>query len=108
MTFVDRARAYARGPAAGCRPRTSGSSPRSRAGFGRRRPLVWNWTESEHSDGRTRFVHAQGRRGRRAGGLDWYFDGGAQPPEFCAKLLLPGLGLDASPSIGFRLAWDLR
>ena len=75
-------------------------------GFERRRPLVWNWTESEHSDGRTRFVMLKGGSDHRSEGSDWYFDGGAQHPTFAAKYLLPGLGIDASPSIGFRVCWD--
>ncbi|MDO9395135.1 MAG: SUMF1/EgtB/PvdO family nonheme iron enzyme, partial [Herbiconiux sp.] len=72
-------------------------------GFTRRTPEVWNWTESEHSDGRTRFVMLKGGSAHRSDGSDWYFDGGVKPAEFSAKLLLPGLGQDASPSIGFRI-----
>ncbi|MFJ4998779.1 SUMF1/EgtB/PvdO family nonheme iron enzyme [Microbacterium sp. NPDC088619] len=75
-------------------------------GFLRRAPAVWNWTESEHSDGRTRFVMLKGGSDHRSEGSDWYFDGGVRPPEFSAKLLLPGLGHDASPSIGFRICWE--
>lgn len=75
-------------------------------GFARRAPLVWNWTESEHSDGRTRFVMLKGGSAYRAEGSDWYFDGGPQAPEFSAKYLLPGLRVDASPSIGFRVCWE--
>ncbi|KAD4059901.1 SUMF1/EgtB/PvdO family nonheme iron enzyme [Arthrobacter yangruifuii] len=75
-------------------------------GFVRRTPEVWNWTESEHSDGRTRFVMLKGGSAHRSEGSNWYFDGGVQPPEFSAKLLLPGLGLDASTSIGFRICRD--
>ncbi|MBT2484716.1 MULTISPECIES: SUMF1/EgtB/PvdO family nonheme iron enzyme [unclassified Microbacterium] len=72
-------------------------------GFVRRTPEVWNWTDSEHSDGRTRFVMLKGGSAHRSEGSDWYFDGGAKPADFTAKLLLPGLGQDASPSIGFRI-----
>jgi formylglycine-generating enzyme required for sulfatase activity len=75
-------------------------------GFHRRAPVVWNWTESEHSDGRTRFVMLKGGSEHLAEDSDWYFDGGVQHPEFSAKLLLPGLGVDASPSIGFRVCWE--
>ncbi|MDK1326468.1 SUMF1/EgtB/PvdO family nonheme iron enzyme [Arthrobacter sp. zg-Y1143] len=75
-------------------------------GFRRRTPEVWNWTESEHSDGRTRFVMLKGGSAHRSRGSNWYFDGGLQPPEFTAKLLLPGLELDASASIGFRICRD--
>jgi hypothetical protein len=75
--------------------------------FRRAVPEVWNWTESEHSDGVTRFVMLKGGAAHRAAASEWYFDGGVRPPEFTAKLLLPGLGLERSSWIGFRLAWDL-
>ena len=70
-------------------------------------PLVWNLTESEHTDGRTRFCIVKGGSGFRPDGSNWYFDGGARPPEFSAKLLLAGSGVNRSPSIGFRVACDL-
>ena len=35
----------------------------------RAEPLVWNWTESEHSDGRTRFAILKGGSDWKAGGL---------------------------------------
>lgn len=76
-------------------------------GFARRVPEVWNWTESEHSDGRTRFVMLKGGSAHRSAGSDWYFDAGVQPGEFSAKLLLAGLGQDASSSIGFRVCWEV-
>jgi formylglycine-generating enzyme required for sulfatase activity len=72
----------------------------------RAEPLVWNWTESEHSDGRTRFAILKGGSAFRAEGSDWYVDGGPQPPEFSLKYLLAG-PLQRSPRIGFRLAVDL-
>lgn len=73
----------------------------------RREPLVWNWTESEHTDGRTRFAILKGGAAFRATGSDWYLDGGPQEPEVSVKLLLMGAGLTRSPSIGFRCAADL-
>ncbi|MEO3820303.1 SUMF1/EgtB/PvdO family nonheme iron enzyme [Plantactinospora sp. B24E8] len=73
----------------------------------RAEPLVWNLTESEHTDGRTRFVILKGGAAYRAEGSDWYFDGGPQPPEMSIKLLSLGAGLTRSPSIGFRCAVDL-
>jgi hypothetical protein len=76
-------------------------------GFVRLEPAVWNWTESEHRDGVTRFVQLTGGSRHVSTGSDWYFDGGLREPGFIAKYLLQGFGLDASPSIGFRLAWDL-
>jgi hypothetical protein len=75
-------------------------------GFDRRTPEVWSWTESEHSDGRTRFAMLKGGSAYRAEGSEWYFDGGVRSPEVSAKLLVPGLGLARSSSIGFRCAWD--
>jgi formylglycine-generating enzyme required for sulfatase activity len=79
------------------------------AGLLRRgQPLVWNLTESEHADGRTRFVILKGGASFRADGSDWYFDGGPQPPQASVKLLLLGAGLTRSASIGFRCAADLR
>lgn len=71
----------------------------------RREPSVWNWTESEHSDGRSRYVMLKGGSHYRAEGSEWYFDGGEQPVEFTGKLLLPGLGQARSSSIGFRCCW---
>ncbi|MGO4690804.1 SUMF1/EgtB/PvdO family nonheme iron enzyme [Glaciibacter sp. 2TAF33] len=74
--------------------------------FRRGSPLVWNWTESEHSDGITRFVMLKGGSAHASVGSDWYVDGGARAPEFSLKYLLAGLGVERSTSIGFRLAWD--
>lgn len=76
-------------------------------GFARSEPAVWNWTESEHSDGITRFVMLKGGSDHVASGSDWYTDGGRRDASFSLKFLLPGLGVERSSSIGFRLAWDL-
>jgi len=70
-------------------------------------PLVWNLTESEHTDGRTRFCILKGGSAYRNEGSDWYFDGGPQPPDVSAKFLIAGAGVGRSPSIGFRCAVDL-
>ena len=75
--------------------------------FIRLSPLVWNWTESEHSDGITRFVMLKGGGSNQPDESDWYFDGGPREPEFTAKFLLPGQGLDRSTNIGFRVCWDV-
>lgn len=77
-------------------------------GFDRALPQVWNWTESEHSDGRTRFVMLKGGAEYRADGSDWYVEGGVLPAEFSLKYLYPGGGLARSSSIGFRVAWDVE
>ena len=73
----------------------------------RAEPLVWNWTESEHSDGRTRFAILKGGSSWVAEGSDWYVDGGPREPCYSLKLLLLGAGLARSARIGFRLAVDL-
>ena len=69
-------------------------------------PLVWNWTESEHTDGRTRFAILKGGAAFCAEGSDWYVDGGPQAPDYSLQLLLAG-PLQRSSRIGFRLAVDL-
>jgi hypothetical protein len=68
-------------------------------------PRIWNWTESEHRDGRTRFAILKGGSGFRADGSDWYVDGGERDPSYSLQLLLTGVA--ASPWIGFRVAVDL-
>jgi sulfatase modifying factor 1 len=76
--------------------------------LGRLEPLVWNWTESEHSDGRTRFAILKGGSDwLLPEGSDWYVDGGPQDARYSLKLLLLGAGMARSPRIGFRLAVDL-
>lgn len=76
-------------------------------GFARGEPAVWNWTESEHSDGRTRFVMLKGGSDYVARGSDWYVEGGRRDPDHSVKLLLPGLGQARGATVGFRCAWDL-
>jgi formylglycine-generating enzyme required for sulfatase activity len=70
-------------------------------------PLVWNWTESEHTDGRTRFAILKGGASWVPEGSEWYVDGGPQEPRYSLKLLLLGGGQARSSRIGFRLAVDL-
>jgi formylglycine-generating enzyme required for sulfatase activity len=67
---------------------------------------VWEWTESERSDGRTRFCILKGGCFYRARGSVWYADGGPQPSDFAAKFLLMWAGLDRCGTIGFRCAKD--
>jgi sulfatase-modifying factor enzyme 1 len=74
----------------------------------RAEPLAWNWTESEHTDGRTRFAILKGGSAWQAQGSDWYVDGGPCDPRYSLKLLLPGAGLGRSTRIGFRLAVDVE
>ncbi len=68
---------------------------------------VWNWTEPEMSDGRTRFCMVKGGCDGAPGGSDWYADGGRKDAEFSAKVLLLWPGLDRTATIGFRTAVDL-
>ncbi|WP_326834662.1 SUMF1/EgtB/PvdO family nonheme iron enzyme [Amycolatopsis rhabdoformis] len=77
-------------------------------GLRRGEPAVWNWTESEHSDGRTRFVMLKGGSDFRAEGSEWYIEGGRHAPDVSVKLLLPGLGLARAATVGFRCAWEVR
>jgi formylglycine-generating enzyme required for sulfatase activity len=68
---------------------------------------VWELTESEYSDGRTRFCILKGGSFYKAHGSDWYFDGGILPVNFFAKQLLMYPGLDRCATVGFRCAVDL-
>jgi formylglycine-generating enzyme required for sulfatase activity len=75
--------------------------------FARGTPLVWNWTESEHTDGRTRFTILKGGSHARLEGSEWYTDGGPQPPDLSLKYLRAGPPIERSSAIGFRCAVDL-
>jgi len=68
---------------------------------------TWEWTESEHSDGRTRFCILRGGSHYAAKGSQWYADGGPKPANFAAKFLLMWPGLDRCATIGFRCAVSL-
>ncbi len=107
MVDLDDARAYAAWAGARLPTEFEWQVAAAAPGFTRATPLVWNWTESEHTDGVTRFVMLKGGSDHGTTGSDWYVDGGQKDPSFSLKFLLPGLGMDRSPSIGFRLAWDL-
>jgi len=69
---------------------------------------VWEWTESERTDGRTRFCLLKGGSFYTAKGSNWYFDGGPQTNQYSAKFLLLWPGLDRCATIGFRCVLDLR
>ena len=68
---------------------------------------VWHWTESERTDGRTRFCIIRGGSWFAAQGSGWYVDGGPLPVNFATKFLLMWPGLDRCSTIGFRCAADL-
>jgi len=110
VTGIDLAEARAYAAAVGARlPTEDEWQLAAEAGLLERlEPLVWNWTESEHRDGRTRFAILKGGSAWRAKGSDWYVDGGPQEPSYSLKLLLLGAGLARSSRIGFRLAVDLE
>ncbi len=73
----------------------------------RAEPLVWNLTESEHIDGRSRFHILKGGCAPLPAPSDWYIEGGPMPASRSVKLLQCGAGLNRSPRIGFRCAVDL-
>jgi sulfatase modifying factor 1 len=110
VTFVDLddARAYARWRGGRLPDEDEWQVAGARGLLERARPLVWNLTESEHRDGRVRFVIVKGGSDYLAEGSDWYFEGGEQAPDFSAKLVLPGAGLARSSQIGFRCARELE
>lgn len=68
---------------------------------------VWEMTESERSDGQTRFMLLKGGSFYRALGSEWYTDGGPQPNALSAKMILSWPGLDRCATIGFRCVVDL-
>jgi hypothetical protein len=76
------------------------------AWYGQRR--VWNWTESERTDGRTRFCILKGGTEFQVQGSEWYADSGLQLPQFSAKFLLMWSGLSRCATIGFRCVVDLE
>lgn len=69
---------------------------------------TWELTDSEYSDGRTRFIMLKGGSCYKAQGSVWYTDGGPQKNNFVAKMLLMWPGLDRCSTIGFRCAADLQ
>ena len=73
----------------------------------RTEPLVWELTESEHCDGRSRFHILKGGSAPLASPSDWYVESGPRAPDYAVKLLQCGAGLNRSPRIGFRCAADL-
>jgi formylglycine-generating enzyme required for sulfatase activity len=71
--------------------------------------VVWQWTESEHHDGHTRYSMLRGGSAYRLanGASSWYFEHGPQPVDHACKLLLVSPAADRFSSVGFRCAVDL-
>jgi formylglycine-generating enzyme required for sulfatase activity len=68
---------------------------------------TWEWTESERTDGRTRFAILRGGSWYDPKGSYWYMDGGPRPVNFAAKFLMMWPGLDRCGTVGFRCVLDL-
>lgn len=67
---------------------------------------VWQWTESEQSDGHTRSCIIRGGSWFAAQGSLWYVAGGPQPLDTHTRFLLLYPGLDRCATIGFRCVRD--
>ena len=104
---LDDARAYARWRGARLPTEDEWQAAAGLAGWSRREPLVWQWTESEHRDGRTRWVVLKGGSWFSADGSEWYVDGGPRDPSWSVRFLLTQAGTGRSECIGFRCAVDV-
>jgi gamma-glutamyl hercynylcysteine S-oxide synthase len=67
---------------------------------------VWEWTESERDDGRTRYAILKGGSFAHVAGSPWYTASGAQPCDVHEKMLLMYPGLDRCETVGFRCVID--
>ncbi|MEM7129764.1 MAG: SUMF1/EgtB/PvdO family nonheme iron enzyme [Chloroflexota bacterium] len=68
---------------------------------------VWEWTESERTDGHTRYAIIRGGSYLKVEGSIWYNASGAQPNDCHEKILLMYPGLDRCSTIGFRCVKDV-
>ena len=68
---------------------------------------TWELTESERTDGRTRFVVLKGGSNFKTQSSVWYADGGPGTNQWAAKYILYYPGLSRSSQIGFRCVVDL-
>jgi hypothetical protein len=69
---------------------------------------AWELTESEYTDGHTRFVMLRGGIYLPPGESEWFVARGLRPNDSHAKYLLLSDGLDRSDTISFRTAVDLE
>lgn len=67
----------------------------------RSRPQLWELTESEHNDGRSRFHILKGGCEPLPSPSDWYVESGLRAPDYAVKLLQCGAGLNRSPISAF-------
>ncbi len=68
---------------------------------------TWDMTESERTDGHTRYQILKGGSFYEVKNSHWLFDTGAQPADWGAKHILLCDGWDRCATIGFRCAVDL-
>lgn len=109
VTHVDLAdaRAYAAWRGARLPTEDEWQAAAGQSGWRRAQRAVWEWTESEHRDGRTRWVVLKGGSWYAAQGSDWYVEGGVHEPAWSLRYLLTQAGTSRSECIGFRCAVDL-
>jgi gamma-glutamyl hercynylcysteine S-oxide synthase len=67
---------------------------------------TWELTESEHTDGHTRFVMLRGGVFLPQGESEWLVARGARPNDYHAKYILLSDGLDRSETVSFRTVVD--
>lgn len=68
---------------------------------------VWQWTESERTDGYNNYCILRGGAWYVNKNSHWYADQGPQKTSFGAKYLLTYPGLDRCATVGFRCVVDL-